>query len=557
GVAVAGTAGPPAPLALETAAAASRRLGALAPQGHLGGRDGWRAPLADFLRAHPDAGVAWIADALDVKGAPGAAAFGAALAAMAGGRLQVYGDHPAPGFAIAGVSNEPEGLDARVLRTGGAGPVRGVARARDARGLPLGEGAFAFGPGDETATARISLPVEVRNRAARLEIAGQSSAMAVALLDASHRRRRVGLVTGVSVDQAQPLLSPTWYVDRALASAAEIREPRMGASEAVNALIDERAAVIVLADVGALEPAVRERLARWVKAGGVLVRFAGPRLAAAGAETAAPVRDDDLLPVRLRGDGRSLGGALSWETPKTLAPFAADGPFAGLRAPGEITVRRQLLAEPDGDLAGRTWAALSDGTPVVTARRDGAGLLVLFHVTADPSWSSLPMSGLFVQMLQRIVAMAPDAAPVIDGRDVAAPQTRPAPAAAAPSPARLLAPRRTLDGFGQWREPPAEARGVPANYAGRASLAHPAGLYGPAAETLAVNVLTGADSIAPADLSALKPLPLQEAGARDLRGPLLLAALALFLVDCLVMLLSAGGVGWPQRRRRGAAAAAA
>ena len=67
---------------------------------------------------------------------------------------------------------------------------------------------------------------------------------------------------------------------------------------------------------------------------------------------------------------------------------------------------RQVLAEPEAGLAEKTWARLADGTPLVTAERRGKGLIVLFHVTADTTWSNLPLSGLFVDMLRRIVAEA-------------------------------------------------------------------------------------------------------------------------------------------------------
>ncbi|WP_163333447.1 hypothetical protein, partial [Klebsiella aerogenes] len=91
----------------------------------------------------------------------------------------------------------------------------------------------------------------------------------------------------------------------------------------------------------------------------------------------------------------------SWDSPKTLAPFAPESPFAGLVPPADIGVRRQILAEPDGDLPSRTWASLEDGTPIVTAEKRGQGLVALFHVTADTTWSNLPLSGLFIDMLRR------------------------------------------------------------------------------------------------------------------------------------------------------------
>ena len=108
--------------------------------------------------------------------------------------------------------------------------------------------------------------------------------------------------------------------------------------------------------------------------GGVLVRFAGPRLAAS---------DETEVPTPLRRGDRALGGSLSWSQPQSLGSFSDNGPYAGLAVPGDVTVNRQVLAEPGVDLADRTWASLSDGTPLVTAARVGAGWLVLFHVTAD------------------------------------------------------------------------------------------------------------------------------------------------------------------------------
>ena len=127
------------------------------------------------------------------------------------------------------------------------------------------------------------------------------------------------------------------------------------------------------------------------------MRFAGPRLAAA---------DDDLVPVKLRRGGRILGGSLSWEQPQQLNAFARESPFFGMVVPNDVSVSRQVLAEPDATLTERTWATLADGTPLVTAQRRGKGLIVLFHVTADTRWSDLPLSGTFVEMLKRIVSFA-------------------------------------------------------------------------------------------------------------------------------------------------------
>jgi hypothetical protein len=104
-----------------------------------------------------------------------------------------------------------------------------------------------------------------------------------------------------------------------------------------------------------------------VEDGGTLVRFAGPRMAATAS-------DDPLLPVELRLGERTLGGSLSWTEPQPVAPFPDTGPFGGLDAPREVAVNRQVLAQPDLELAShKTWANLADGTPLVTGDGRGKG----------------------------------------------------------------------------------------------------------------------------------------------------------------------------------------
>src|SRR5262249_20425088 len=184
----------------------------------------------------------------------------------------------------------------------------GGGRAVSVRGRPLGEARVAFKGGEREAEAQFDLPVEIRNDIARLEIVSERSAGAVQLLDKRWRRRTVGVITGSTVDTAQPLLASTYYLGRALGPFADVRLAERGSpSEALARVIEQNVPMMVLADVGTVSGEAREQLNRWIADGGVLVRFAGPRLAAA---------DDDLVPVKLRRGGRILGGSLSWDQPQ-------------------------------------------------------------------------------------------------------------------------------------------------------------------------------------------------------------------------------------------------
>ncbi|MFN5111139.1 MAG: DUF4159 domain-containing protein, partial [Bradyrhizobium sp.] len=356
------------------------------------------------------------------------------------------------------------------------------------------------------------------------------SAGAVQLLDRRWRRRAIGVVSGASSDTAQPLLASTFYLSRALSPFADVRLGDRGApQQVIGQFLDQRLPMIVMADVGTLSPEIRDRLNAWIEQGGVLVRFAGPRLAQA---------DDDLVPVKLRRGGRTLGGSLTWEKPQHMASFAADGPFAGLIVPKDITVNRQVLAEPDAVLATKSWASLEDGTPLVTGEHRGKGVVSLFHVGADMRWSDLPMSGTFVEMLRRLI-------------DMSGYTSKPGPGVASDPNAETVAPLRTLDGFGAFGPPPSTAKPMSADYRDRGTADHPPGFYGTVESPIAVNTLASADRIAPLDTSGLraKHATYTNAEPRDLRGIMLSTALALFLLDAIVVAMLGGGLAALIRRR--------
>ncbi|HEY9520795.1 MAG TPA: DUF4159 domain-containing protein, partial [Methyloceanibacter sp.] len=449
-------------------------------------------------------------------------------------------------LALDQTAGERSGLTARIA-SGAEGPRAGVVRAVTGRGEPLGEVSFTLPRGARETKAQFDLPLEIRNQVARIEIGSERSAGAVYLLDARSEWHRVGIISGESREAAQPLLSPLYYVQRALSPYADVVTPTEGnVSTGVHELIDDKVSTIVLADIGKLVPGTEEELERWLKAGGVLIRFAGPRLEQGG---------DELLPVALRRGGRSLGGSLSWSTPQPLAAFEPSSPFRGLAVPDDVKVNRQVLADPTVATESQVWARLADGTPLVTASRNGEGWIVLFHVTANSDWSNLPLSGLFVEMLRRTVNMGPSKVDVSSGEQ--------APAAAAKSTSpdlvstSALPPIQTLDGYGQLGSPPARAAPISPDQIDTAqpSPEHPPGYYGSSSATRAFNVINAKTVLTP-----LKPIEgAGQVSGYVMRKPvaleswLYLAVLALFAFDVLAVLLMSMGFGF---RRRGAVVAA-
>jgi hypothetical protein len=534
---------------LEDASRALERLRSTRPKPFIPNRRAASERAKTFARAHSGARIIWIADGLEQGEAP---VFASALheAAKAGASVEIIADAHVP-LALVSPANGAKALEVDVLRASATGPAQGLALALDAKGQTIARAPFDFGaetfggemraggsrsksgPGPRASgshltktTARFDLPVELRNDISLLRIEGERSAGATALLDAKARVRRVALISGASADEAQPLLSPLYYLDKALAPFAQVRRARPGEAEPVAVLLAEHPNILVLADAGVAQGDAYDALTHFVEQGGVLARFAGQRLANAS---------DDLLPVRLRRAGRVLGGAMSWETPKTLAEFEASSPFFGLPASADVSVTRQVLAEPEPGLAAKSWARLSDGTPLVTAERRGKGVIVLFHVSADTTWSNLPISGLFVDMLKRISMLSGQAA--VEGADSAVP---------ADADQRLLAPLRTLDGFGVLGAPGAGAKAAPVNYAGRADADHPPGLYGAGDAFMAIQTVAPGDKLRMMDYAALGlKLGTLDAGAPiDFRPWLLALAFLALLFDILFVLRLSGKLRW-------------
>ncbi len=321
----------------------------------------------------------------------------ALLAAFeARGPVSVY-ENPQPVLALA-PAKMADGVVELTATRDRSGRVREImveAHGRDPAGVQrvLASLPMRFEEVETQANGGLSLPTELRARLTHFRIAGQAHAGAISLADDSLKRREVALIAGREDREGLELLSPLHYLEQALLPSADIL------NGALMDILPANPDVIVLADVATLSASEQQALLDWTGKGGMLLRFAGPRLAASDVsrDIEAP-----LMPVRLRAGGRTVGGAMSWGEPKSLAPFDEDSPFHGLDIPSDVTVSAQVMAQPDPTLANRVIAQLSDGTPLVTRKYIGDGQVVLFHVTANAEWSSLPLSGVFVQMLERL-----------------------------------------------------------------------------------------------------------------------------------------------------------
>lgn len=389
----------------------------------------------------------------------------------------------------------------------------------------LAREALTLEAGVQKASLDIVLPPELRNRLTRLVVEGGAGVGTQVLADEGWRRRPVGLFGSQTTEAGSPLLKELYYLNRALEPVTDLRHG------GIDHLLSRPLAVMVLADPGPLAEADEKRLQAWVASGGMVLRFAGPKLARSDPEALQNM----ILPTALKAGDRVLGGTMSWRQPLGLGDFPEKSPFAGLAVAPDITVTRQVLARPSPDLTDKVWATLDDGTPLVTGRREGNGWTVLVHTTANTDWSTLALSGTFVEMLSRLVSLSQG----VEAKDGGPP----------------LKPLEVMDASGRLQSDVGAARPIVAALFDKTPVGpdHPPGFYGRLGLRRALNL--GANVMAPQLLTMPKTasrLALTATPRRDLAGVFFTAAFLLLFIDFLVSLklrgmlrrsMIAGGLG--------------
>ena len=205
--------------------------------------------------------------------------------------------------------------------------------------------------------------------------------------------------------------SETFYLFSALQPRGSLGPPLFHPKPLVwEGLEQERLSdysVIVLCNVEALSPQVRQGLHQFVTDGGGLIFFAGHQVAPTRYNALFYGSDTPLLPV-------ALGEPVQQPEDAPVTLQAANGTHEALAVFGggdaEMLTRSRFyryfsVAE---DEAGEAEVLLSyeDGRPFLLERALGRGRVLLFTSTADRDWTDLPTRIAYVPLLHSLVGYA-------------------------------------------------------------------------------------------------------------------------------------------------------
>ncbi|WP_417836961.1 DUF4159 domain-containing protein [Thalassospira tepidiphila] len=462
------------------------------------------AALSDLISERPEmnravGSILWLTSEMD---SPGKAKIASELLDIA--PITTISPTITDRIAIRSLSRSGTGMLATLAHNRDDQPREINLLARGERGNVILRHTVEITPDSDQSDVAILLPRDISNAIQSVGIEGIESAASVFQTGARWQQRRVGVVVS-SGDGPGVLSDQYFFLDRALSPYADVTYAPLGT------LLEDKVDVLVSAGPISGLGSQFDALERWVNEGGMLVRFAGDSSSQIG---------NDFLPVTLRLGNRDFGGSMSWEKPKRLLDFPDNSPFHGVEVPDDITVTRQLLAEPDPDIVSKTWARLTDGTPLITSTPRNAGRIVLFHVTPWADWSNLPMSGLFVELWQRLLPLA-------------SPSNRSDAELQSSLPAQTI-----LDGFGRPHQPDALILPVQTPLP-TPNPRHPPGIYGENGQAVALNLGpslsdVGRDVAWPSGISTRE---ITDQSQVDLAALCLLAAFILILFDAAILLV--------------------
>ena len=502
--------GKPAGFGPMSAAEASAVMGGLSPLPWEANYQSTNAIIGD----QADAYTYWLSHGITRRGAKGLAE-----TLNTKGGFQLY--KPRPEDLAVSLSISQKNTDAFALNVPDALP-NGISltlQALNEAGSVIGLQTLTKGGDTPLDVIELDMPETLLRDVQMLRIAERRSAGATYIASDRFAKKAVGIVTPDTEANEKPFIEAGYYLTRALEPYADITTGPM------EDLLSDTLSMIILPDTGAIPAGLLNRLENWVEKGGLLLRFAGPNMTEA---------QNFLLPVPLRQGKRALDGALTWDTPPKLAPFPENSPFYGIDVHDDVVIRQQLLAEPVEDLSEKTWARLDDGTPLVTARPLDNGLLVMVHTSASSQWSDLPLSGVFVKILNRLVKLAgsaPDSLQTANG---------------------ALSPLWVFDGFGRINDPPAHLRNIDAGALDDIDIGfeHPPGLYGRGAVQTALNLGAHIEPLQAIshDFTGTQPLTYGQTHEQNLAPYLLVLAMTLLLLDWLVMLVLSSAFSFRLKR---------
>ncbi len=268
-------------------------------------------------------------------------------------------------------------------------------------------------PGQETRTRTLTIPANARVTAGFRAVFTQpgdhpgtltltaSAAPAGLLYLNPHVMPRIGVTILAPDDEIGRRDGAAFFLSKAIRPSAESPFALRTVATSSHTIDLSDASVLILADVPALSPSLRQAVADFHRRGGGILLMPGARTQPQAFSDAfgdfAPCRLRRVIDAResRRGDARAIITRVELEHPVFEVfqpPHNGDFSTVAISRYWEVT---------DSQLA-RVPLRLDDGRPFMLEKSSpGVGSCVLLTSPADPSWNNLPQRAIFLPLLHQ------------------------------------------------------------------------------------------------------------------------------------------------------------
>jgi hypothetical protein len=359
-----------------------------------------------------------------------------------------------------------------------------------------------------TTSSFVQIPSFMRRKIFFARLKGQDNAAATRIINIFNSRPLIGLEKH-SFDS--PLLADATYIETAAKIKGEVF------SDNLDKIIPKNPSAIVFADRGKFTDSEFDDLQKYIRNGGMIIRFSGPQLLASS--------ETRLLPQIIRPEAKILSGNFTWND-KSIGTFDTNSPFYGLEFGNDAQISRLAVFEPGGEPA-EIWAQMKDKSPLVSAKKIGNGYVVLVHTGLIGGWSNLGLTKYLYEVLERVLLRA---------------QNIGLPATSLP-PTQAMQPIATIDGNGKINKNPVGQKSVlPDEWQDlKADINHPPGIYSGGGSTLILNMIGDDFILKPYKFdSGFTQLPQSGAKQAFIRPILIAGGIILLLLEMVFAFLVRG-----------------
>ena len=241
----------------------------------------------------------------------------------------------------------------------------------------------------------INIPLSIREKISYFQINKINSSATKIYLNKIQTKKTIGIVSINQNEKALKFNSGNYFVDKALDNKFEIKK------DSLENLIDMKLKLLFVDDLFLINKLIDAKIISWVKKGGTLIKFGGTNtINNMLDESESSLKDNFSLTGRII----NVDSQLSLKKSLKISNISINSPLYGLTVPDDIKVKQYIESQPSVTSKKiNIWLSLENGTPLISSISLQKGKIIFFHIPSNATWSNLPLSYFFLEIIERII----------------------------------------------------------------------------------------------------------------------------------------------------------